>query len=240
MTGITGQVPLETPRPQHPPGFLFNPFGWAAEPIIVLVRSDATLLADLIYLTHIRMHLVALALAHVEGDIGAALGRTLFRGSAGDILDAVVGNRPIGLKRVIQCLPNSVLEAESYRRLVQLLDDPAASKLLYHAGEIDDQAIRIIDHVPVALRAVVFAMQAWFRGTDSLGDGLRYLVRRDGAENFDALIADLAHIRQPEQLIAKIKSIVETLPLPETLPPAHVEHARRIDRASELRKLAKQ
>jgi hypothetical protein len=240
MTATARQVPLETPRPQRPPGFLFSPFGWAAESIIVLLQSDATLLTDLIYLTHVRMHLVALALAHVEGDIGAALGRTLFRGSAGDILDVVVGNRPIGLKRVVQCLPRHVLEAESYRRLVQLLDDPAASKLLYHAGEIDDEAIRIIDNIPVALRSVVFAMQPWFRGMDSLGDGLRYLVRRGGAQSFDALVANLAHIRQPEQLIGKIKSIVQALPLPEALPPAHVEQARRIDDASELRKLAKQ
>lgn len=233
------QIPVAHDPTRCPPGFLLAPFRWATGRVIAVLQYEPGLLADLIHLSRIRMHLIALALAHVEGDVPAEFGQILFRGSAGDILDAVIGRRPVGLKRVVQCLPGRVLEAESYRRLVQLLDDPAAAKLLYHAGEIDDPAIKIIDDVPVALRSVVFAMQDWFRGMESLNDGLRYLVRRGGASSFDAFVSDLAHIRQPEQLIAKIKSIVEALPLPDFVPPAKVGHARRIDRTAEIRSLAK-
>jgi hypothetical protein len=185
------------------------------------------------------MHLVALALAHVDGEVSRKLAQILFRGSAGDILDAVIGDRPVGLKRVMRCLPGRVLETESYRRLVRLLADPAACKLLHHAGEIDDATIEAIDDVPVALRSVVFAMQVSFRDMETLGDGLRYLVRRGVAANFEDLVADLAHLRQPEQLIAKLRSLAEALPLPEGLPPVQIAQARRIDDAAELRNLAK-
>jgi hypothetical protein len=223
----------------RPLGFLLAPFGWAKQPLVQLLQQETSLLADLIHLSRIRMHLIALALAHTEGAISPELAPILFRGCAGDILDATIGHRPTGLKRVIRCLPREVLQAENYRRLVPLLADPAASKLLYHAFEIDDATIKIVDGMPIELRSLVFTMQTWFRGMESLGDGLHWLVRRGAAPNFDVLVADLAHVRQPEQLIARIRSLIEALPLPDALPPIQVEHARRLDYASELRKLAK-
>jgi hypothetical protein len=237
MTGVAKHVPLEAR--QRPPGFLLAPFGWATQRVIALLQQEPGLLADLLHLSRIRMHLIAFALAHVEGEPSGERGLILFRGSAADILDAAIGCRPVGLKRAFRCLPSSALEAESYRRLVQLLDDPAAAKLLYHAGTIDGSAIKIIDGVPAELRSVVFAMQSWFRGMESLADGLRCLVRRGAAASFDSLVADLNSVRQPEQFIAKIKSIVEALPLPDALPPVQVGQARRLDQAAELRNLVK-
>jgi hypothetical protein len=239
MTRAAGPIALEMPPRQRPPGFLLNPFGWIREPVVALLQHDPALLVDLVHLTRIRMHLIALALAHVERNVPVELGRILFCGSARDILDAFLGRRPVGLKRIVQFMSYRVLEAESYRRLVQLLDDPSAAKLLYHATEIDDAAIKIIDNIPPKLRSIVFTMQAWFRGMECLADGLHFLVRRGAAESFDVLIADLAHVRQPEQLIAKIISIVEGLPLPNFVPPAKVGPARRIDNAAEIRNLAK-
>ena len=40
-------------------------------------------------------------------------------------------------------------------------------------------------------------------------------------------------------MIGKIKHLVESLPLPDSLPPALIGNARRIDRPAELRALAK-
>jgi hypothetical protein len=48
------------------PGFLLSPFGWAAEPLAVMVNAERTLLADLFEMSQPRMHLIALALAHLQ------------------------------------------------------------------------------------------------------------------------------------------------------------------------------
>jgi hypothetical protein len=53
------------------------------------------------------------------------------------------------------------------------------------------------------------------------------------------VVADLATVRQPEQLIARLSSTVKSLPLPDFVPPAKVRAARRLDRAAEIRRLAK-
>ena len=94
--------------------------------------------------------------------------------------------------------------------------------------------------LPQSLRAVVLSLQPWPRELESLGDGLRYLVRRGGASSFDALVAELACARQPQQFVAKIKAIVDRLPLPAALPSPQIGNARRLDFAVEIRSLAAQ
>jgi hypothetical protein len=60
------------------------------------------------------------------------------------------------------------------------------------------------------------------------------------ASSFDALVDELALVSQPGQLFAKLRDIVEALPLlPNTLPPIQVGEARRLDRAAAIRSLAK-
>jgi len=239
---MTDAVELLVPQglsSEKPPGFLLEPFGWATVRVVAILRDEPVFLSDLLHLSRIRMHLLALALAHVEGPIPAGLVSLLFRGSAGAILDAAVGRRPAGLKRAAHLMPHMVLEEESYRRLVRLLDDSEASKLLHHAAEIDDSAIMVIHDIPAGLRPVVFTLQECFGDMHALADGLRCISSRKGALSFDDLIAELARLPQPGQLIAKVKSLVESLPLPDALPPLQVGHARRIDSADELRSLAK-
>jgi hypothetical protein len=235
----SSQIPSGHDTASRPPGFLLVPFGWAAGRMLALLHQSPELIGELLYISPARVHLIGLALAHTEGGPDPELTHILIRGSAGEILDSVVGRRPIGLKRIFRCLPRGVLEPASYRRLIRLLDDPAAAKMLHHAGTIDDAAIKIIDDVPAEIRTAVFAMQAWFRGMEFLADGLRCLVRRGAAASYDQLIDELSSVRQPDQMIAKIKMIVEALPLPDALPPASVGHARRIDRVAEVRDLAK-
>jgi hypothetical protein len=77
--------------------------------VIVLLENEPVLLGDLIHLSRIRMHLIALALAHVDGELPQDIGRILFRGSA--------GNRPIGLKRVALYFPHvNVADPASLQR----------------------------------------------------------------------------------------------------------------------------
>jgi hypothetical protein len=64
------------------PGFLISPFGWAAEPLAAMVNAEPTLLADLFEISRSRMHLIALALAHLEPPQPPEIGRLLTHGSA--------------------------------------------------------------------------------------------------------------------------------------------------------------
>lgn len=50
------------------PGFLFEPFGWAAGTLTAIVMARPSLLSDLISIDSKRMHLIALALAHLNDE----------------------------------------------------------------------------------------------------------------------------------------------------------------------------
>jgi hypothetical protein len=66
------------------------------------------------------------------------------------------------------------------------------------------------------------------------------LVSRGAASSFDTLVHELASASQAGQLFAKLRNIVEGLPLlPNTLPPIQVGEAHRLDQAVTIRSLAK-
>lgn len=224
---------------ERPPGFLLEPFKWAIPNLIAMLRDQPEYLSDLIHVSRTRMHLIGLALAHVQGTPSSELARALFRGSAEMILDAAVGHQPSGLKRAVSVMPSCLMEAESYRALVKLLAEPDAARLIFHTFEIRDSTIRAMNDVPEALRRVVFSMHENIGDMSSFSRGLRCIAMRSGKLSFDQLVSELARARQPNQLLAKLKSIVEGLPLPNALPPARVEHAERIDSGRQLRALGK-
>jgi hypothetical protein len=106
------------------PGFLLSPFGWAAEPLAVMVNAERTLLADLFEMSQPRMHLIALALAHLQPPHPPEIGRLLTHGSPRQVLDQVLGHCPVGIRRALHRLPMKALQQQNYRRLVLLLADP--------------------------------------------------------------------------------------------------------------------
>lgn len=224
---------------ERPPGFLLEPFKWAIPNLIAMVRDQPEYLSDLIHVSRTRMHLIATALAHVETTPSSELARVLFRGSAEMVLDATVGYQPSGLKRAVSVMPSFLMEAESYRGLVKLLAEPDAARLIFHTFEIRDSTIRAMNDVPAALRRVVFSMHENIGDMSSFSRGLRCIAMRSGKLSFDQLVSELARARQPNQLLAKLKSIIESLPLPDALPPARVGHAERIDSGRQLRALGK-
>lgn len=224
---------------ERPPGFLLEPFKWAVPSLIAILQDWPEYLSDLVHLSRTRMHLIGTALAHIEGAPTSELTKILFRGSAETILDASVGHRPSGLKRAVSVMPNFLMEAESYRGLVSLLAEPDAAGLIYHTFEIRDSTIRAMNDVPAPLRRVVFSMHESIGDMSSFSKGLRCISIRSGKLSFDQLVSELARARQPNQLLAKLKSIVESLPLPEALPPVRVQHAQRIDSGRQLRALGK-
>jgi len=77
-----------------------------------------------------------------------------------------LGYRPVGISRALSRLPPKVLTAESYRNLVDLLDDPVPAKFLHHTGSITEPIITGLHRLPVALRRP--AIMAMFNRIDGM------------------------------------------------------------------------
>jgi hypothetical protein len=240
MMRVDDVVPTKKAGQQRPPGFLLTPFGWAAEPLAAMVNAERKLLADLFEMARPRMHVIALALAHLEPPVPPEIGPLLSRGSARQVLDRVLGHCPAGIRRVLEHLPGEVLQRQNYQRLVHLLADPENAAVLYHADKIGDLAIQVLADLPKPLRRpLASALPDWPRKLNGLADGLRLLVSRGVASSFEELVAELATVTAWPQLAAMIEFWIGTLPLPETMPPATVGNARRLDRVDEVCSLAR-
>ena len=227
------------------PGYLITPFGWAAQPLAELIQADPELLAHVFELDRVRMHIIALALAHLDECPASGLATVLFRGSIHEVLHRVVGRSPPGIRRVLRRLPFAVLSREGYQRLIELLDDPRSAKLLHHldATAITDSTVRVLYEIPAVLRPILGELVRCIERIEKLDQlpvGLRWLASRGAAASFDTLVADLAAQAQPAQFVARLSKLVSELPLPQTLPPKQIGLARRIDATADICALAKQ
>ena len=81
------------------PGYLLTPFGWAAQPLTAMIVAEPALLPDLLALDRPRMHVIALALAHLDREVPPGLARILFRGPIRQILNRVQGRVYSGHQR---------------------------------------------------------------------------------------------------------------------------------------------
>ncbi len=226
------------------PGYLLTPFGWAAKPLAAIVESEPDLLRHIFELDRPRMHVIALALAHLDDNPTPHLAPILFRASAREVLQRVVGRAHVGFKGVLRRLPSAVLSRQGYLRLIELLDDPLSAKALHHleGREITDSIVSILYEAPAVLRPVLAELLRVIESTeklDHLPDGLRWLVSRGAAASFDALVADLAAHVQPGQCVARLRKLVSELQLPQTLPPKKIGMARRVDATGDIYALAK-
>ena len=202
------------------PGFLLDPLGWVQDRLSQAIAVEPRLVELLFDLDHARMHLIALALAHMSGDVTPDLALILLQESRKTILNLSVGHRPVGIGRALRRLPPKVLAAEIYRKLVDLLNDPVPAKFLHHTDSITDLLITGLHNLPPALRSA--AIMAMFNRIDGMiwfVDCLRFLASRTGLP-FDAFAHQIGGLDQPDQIAATIRQVVDSLPLPATLPPA--------------------
>ena len=191
-------------------------------------------------MTRQRTHLIALALAHLEAPSSLDIASLLIRGSPRQILRRVLGRCPTGAKRALKHLPTQVLRQQNYRLLIRLLEDPDSANVLHHASKIDDLAIAVLAELPRPLRrALPLALPDWPRKLNGLAQSLQFLVSRRADASFDDLVVQLATVTCRPRLTGMIGFWVETLPLPETIPPARIANARRLDNADEVCSLAR-
>jgi hypothetical protein len=226
-----------------PAVFLLTPFSWAAEPLAELADSDPRLFADLFRLNRLRIHIMALALAHMETELRPEIGRFLLRGLASEVVVRALGRGPpVGLSRALAHMPSYVLARESYRHLIELLDHQASAHLLFYPDNIDNSIIELLYGVPAPLRrpALLLAMRrgGGFAQLAGLADGLAVLVARGAAPSFDALVAELGLAWGPGQFASKLERVIERLPAVETAPPPRVGTALRQNTLAEVRAVA--
>src|ERR1017187_8980439 len=221
------------------PSFLLEPLGWVQDRLSQAIEVEPRLVELLFDLDHARMHLIALALAHMSGDLTPDLALILLQDSKKAILNFSFGHRPVGIARALRRLPPKVLAAEIYRKLVDLLDDPVPAKFLHHTGSITDLLITGIHRLPAGLRTV--AIMAMFNQIDDMiwfVDGIKFLASRTGL-GFEPLAHQIGALDQPDQVAAKIRQLVDGLPLRVTLPPVEIGGFRRLDTVAEISDLAK-
>jgi hypothetical protein len=220
-------------------GFLLEPLGWVQARLIKAIETEPTLVDLLFDLDQPRMHLMALALAHLASDVTPDLALVLLQGSRKTVLNLSVGHRPAGIDRVLRHVPPKVLPAESYRKLIDLLNDPVPAKFLHHTRSITEPLITGLHRLPAGLRtAAIMLMFARIEGMDTFVDSLRFLVSRTGLP-LDPLIIEIGALHQPGQVAARIRHLVEALPLPNLDLPVTIGEFRPVDSVAEIRTLAK-
>jgi len=218
----------------QPTGFLLEPLGWVRD----YLDGDSQLLAALVGLELYRVHLLAMALAHIRGEPSSQRVASFITQSDDAILEQALGRRQIGISRALRALPGAVLSRESYRLLVTLLADPATAKFLHHCPSVNEPLIDALAALPSPLRQpAIFKLFDRIEGMDWFVEGLKFLSARCGMP-FDKLIADLAALNQTDQVVARITRLVDGLPLVEGLPKPKIGSFHRVDSLSEIRLIA--
>jgi hypothetical protein len=217
-----------------------TPFGWATPLLIAQVHASPKLANALLGLNQSQMHLIALAFAVAEDSQPVSISTFLIL-PTGEALSRILGREPPGTKRILSKLPPKILSREGYKALIGLLSDPGSAAILRHLvdAKLSDATLRVLYELPAALRPVLVRLVPCVRRLDHLPDGLRHLASRGAASTFDDLVADLAVQHQPSQFVARLRTLIEDLPLPQLLPPPHVSTATRIDQPEDLRVLGK-
>jgi hypothetical protein len=107
--------------------------------------------------TTARRHLVCLALALGRDMAGVAA--LVVRGRLREAIPVALGRSPAGLERALARLGETAWTALAYRKLIELLADARAAKLLRHAQTIDPAAVARLVLLPEPMgRALAVAL----------------------------------------------------------------------------------
>jgi hypothetical protein len=96
-------------------GFLAEPLRWLTQCLAKALATDPALFANLFELDHYRMHVLALGLAHHDGEPTPALVKSLTAERPKEALYPIIGQGPQGLGRLCKpclrkpCLRQSVI-----------------------------------------------------------------------------------------------------------------------------------
>lgn len=149
-------------------------------------------------------HLACITL--VLGRDVARLAGVLTDARTRDVIRVALGHKSAGLERALARLGETAWSAGAYRRLMDLLADPRASKVLRHAAAIDAAAIERLGRLPAPMgRALALALLITDDGARAVGEAADAIAFRDGPAAADAAAARWAEAETEEALFAAVK-----------------------------------
>jgi hypothetical protein len=163
-----------------------------------------------------RRHLVFLAFT-LGRDV-ASLRDTILARRVALAIAAAAPKAPAGLTRALTHIGEVAWPAEGYRKLLQLLADPAAAKVLRHAPAIEVQTVLRIAALPPALGgAAPIAIGLGPGAVEALQEAYAAVRFRAGQAAADRAAARWARARSAKALMAAVKDDL----FPEPAKPPH-------------------
>jgi hypothetical protein len=160
-----------------------------------------------------RRHLVCLAFA-VGRDV-AAVAETVLRGRLREAIRIALGRSPPGLERALGRLGETAWTTEAYCKLVDLLADPKAAKLLRHAEGIDVGAVARLDRLPGPMgRALGLAGLITDDAATAVAEAAGAIACRSGAAVAQAATARWAEVETEAALFEAVREDLYPEPPP--------------------------
>jgi hypothetical protein len=135
----------------------WNTLGWCEIPAKTLCEADPKFLPYLVGATATDRHVMALV-ALARGDNGwppgaaAPLARSIRTEPAKKVLRSVLSHYPRGLVTLLPKLDRRILPREQYQRLLQLLDQAKAAKVLWHVARVPNHLIDTLAQLDPSFR----------------------------------------------------------------------------------------
>jgi len=160
-----------------------------------------------------RRHLVCLAI-----ELGLDLDPVVEVVLSGRLRDAIriaLDRSPPGLERALGRLGETAWPAAGYRRLLTLLDEPKAAKLLRHAETIDLAAVSRLERLPGPMRrALGLADLITDDGADAVAEAAGAIACRSGAAVADAAAERWAEVETEAALFEAVREDLYPEPPP--------------------------
>lgn len=152
-----------------------------------------------------RRHLACLALA-LGRDV-ARLAGLLTDARTRDVIRVALGCKSPGLERALTRLGETAWSAEAYRRLMDLLADPKAGKILRHAGTVDPKAIERLALLPAPMaRALGLTLVITDDGARAVAEAADAIAFREGPDAAAAATVRWAEAETEEGLFSAVKA----------------------------------
>lgn len=154
-SNVIPSVPI---RRRAVPSLLATAFGWCAPQVNTLAEADPLFEPFLLRANRLQFHLIAMAvaLAMPDPDItphdAKPLAALLRLRKVATVAEAVCGWCPPGLRGALWKLPKRPLSRRGYRRLIELLNEPAAARVLHQSDRITPLLLAVLARIDPALR----------------------------------------------------------------------------------------
>jgi hypothetical protein len=149
-------------RARHLSPKLQSLFGRYGADICEMSDRNEAFRVSLLELSQERFHLIGLALAlrdrsSTAGQFGLGeLATELTTTRPRDLIARLYGRCPFGLVGCLKKLPRRIMSGSAYLRLIVLLEEPRAAKVLWHADRLTPNMITLLQRVDPALRRSKF------------------------------------------------------------------------------------